>query len=46
MDCCLPGLSVPGVLRARVGCYALLQGIFPTQGLNLRLLHYWWILYH
>ena len=23
-----------------VGCYFLLQGIFPTQGLNLRLL-YW-----
>ena len=22
-----------------VGCYALLQGIFPTQGLNPRLLH-------
>ena len=22
-----------------VGCHALLQGIFPTQGLNLRLLH-------
>ena len=22
-----------------VGCHALLQGIFPTQGLNLLLLH-------
>ena len=22
-----------------VGCHALLQGIFPTQGLNLSLLH-------
>ena len=22
-----------------VGCHALLQGIFPTQGLNLHLLH-------
>ena len=22
-----------------MGCHALLQGIFPTQGLNLRLLH-------
>ena len=22
-----------------VGCHALLQGIFPTQGSNLRLLH-------
>ena len=25
--------------NTRVGCYVLLQGIFPTQGLNLRLLH-------
>ena len=26
-----------------VGCHTLLQGIFPTQGLNLHLLHllYW-----
>jgi len=23
-----------------VGCHVLLQGIFPTQGSNLRLLHY------
>ena len=35
-----------------VGCHALLQGIFPTLGLNphllwlLRLLHCWRILYH
>ena len=32
-----------------VGCHALLQGIFPTQGLKLCLLcflHCWWILYH
>ena len=31
-----------------VGCLVLLQGVFPTQGLNpclLRLLHYRWILY-
>ena len=28
-----------------VGCHALLQGIFPTQGSNLRLLHWMWILY-
>ena len=26
-------------------CHALLQGIFPTQGLNPGLLHYKWILY-
>ena len=29
-----------------VGCHALLQGIFPTQGLNLGLLHCRWFLYH
>ena len=29
--------SVPGK-NARVGCHFLLQGIFPTQGLNLHLL--------
>ena len=32
----------------RVGCHALLQGIFQTEGLNLhllRLLHCRWILY-
>ena len=30
----------------RVGCHSLLQGIFPTQGLNLGLLHCRQILYH
>ena len=29
-----------------VGCHALLQGIFPTQGLNPGLPHCRWILYH
>ena len=29
-----------------VGCLALLQGIFPTHGLNPGLLHCRWILYH
>ena len=28
-----------------IGCHALLQGIFPTQGLNPGLLHCRWILY-
>ena len=28
-----------------VGCHSLLQGIFPTQGSNLGLLHCRWILY-
>ena len=29
-----------------VGCHAVLQGIFPTQGLNPGLLQCRWILYH
>jgi len=29
-----------------VGCHSLLQGIFPTQGINLGLLHCRQILYH
>ena len=29
-----------------VGCHDLLQGIFPTQGLNPGLLHCRWTLYH
>ena len=48
-DCSLPGSSVhedsPGK-NTGVGCHALLQGIFPTQGLNLGLPHCRWILYH
>ena len=41
MDCSLPGSSVHGNSPGKntgVGCHALLQGIFPTQGLNLCLL--------
>ena len=34
---CLPGFSAHGITR--VDCHALLQGIFPTQGSNLSLLH-------
>ena len=30
----------------RMGCHALLQGILPTQGLNLGLVHRRQILYH
>ena len=45
MDCSPPGSSVRGILRARVGCHFLLQGIFPTQGWNLGLLHCRQILY-
>ena len=34
------------LLNSEVGCYALLQGIFPTQGLNPGLSHCRQILYH
>ena len=48
MDCSLPGSSVHGDSLGKntgVGCHALLQGIFPTQGLNPGLLHHRQILY-
>ena len=49
MDCSPPGSSVhgdsPGKITG-VGGHALLQGIFPTQGLNPGLLHCRQILYH
>ena len=48
-DCSPPGSSVHGNSpgkNTRVGCHALLQGVFPTQGLNTALLHCRWILYH
>ena len=40
VDCSPSGSSVHGSLQARkqVGCHALLQGIFPTEGLNPGLL--------
>ena len=41
MDYSPPGSSVHGDSPGKnigVGCYALLQGIFPIQGLNLHLL--------
>ena len=41
MDYSSPGSSVHGdspVKNTRVGCHALFQGIFPTQGSNLHLL--------
>ena len=40
-DCSLPGSSIHGDFpgkNTRVGCHALVQEIFPTQGLNLHLL--------
>ena len=48
-DCSLPGSSVHGNSPGKntgVGCHALLQGIFPTQGSNPGLPHCRWILYH
>ena len=42
MDCSPPGSSVLGDSSGKnigVGCYDLLQGIFPTQGSNTGLLH-------
>ena len=48
MDSSLPGSSVHGDSpgkNTRVGCHALLQGIFLTQESNRTLLHSRWILY-
>ena len=49
IDCSPPGSSVHGILQAGilewVGSHALPQGIFPTQELNLGLLHCRQILY-
>ena len=45
----LPGSSVHGDSPGKntgVGCHALLQGIFPTQGSNPGLPHCNQILYH
>ena len=42
MDCSPPGSSVHGDSpgkNTRMGCHALCQGIFPTQGSNPGLLH-------
>ena len=49
MDCSPPGSSIHGDSPGKntgMGCHALLQGIFPTQGLNPGLPHYKQILYH
>ena len=49
MVCSPRGSSVHGDSpgkNSRVGCHALLQGVFPTQGSNPGLLHCRWILYH
>ena len=48
MDCSPPGSFVHGDSPGKntgVGCHALLQGIFPTQGSNPGLPHCRWILY-
>ena len=49
MDCNLSGFSDHGIFPGKntgVGCHFLLQGIFPTQGLNLCLPHCREMLYH
>ena len=49
MDCSLPHSSVHGIFPGKstgVGCYFLLQRIFPTQGSNPGLLHCRQTLYH
>ena len=49
MDCSLPGSSVHGDSpgkNTRVGCHALLQGIFPIQGSKPGLPHCRQIFYH
>ena len=48
IDCSLPDSSVCGISQqgTRVGSHFLLQGIFPTQGLNPCLLLGRQILYH
>ena len=43
MDCSPPSFSTPWDFPGKntgVGCHCLLQGIFPTQGLNPNLLHW------
>ena len=49
IDCSPPGSSVHGIfpgMNTGVGCHFLLQGIFPTQGLNPGLPHCRQTLYH
>ena len=49
MDCSLPSSFVHGDSpgkNTRVSCHALLQGVFPTQGVNPGLPHCMQILYH
>jgi len=49
MDCSLPGSSVHGDSPGKnigVGCHALLQRVFPTQGSNPGLPRCRQILYH
>ena len=49
MDCSPPGSFAHGDSPGKntgIGCHALFQGIFPTQGSNTGLLHCRQILYH
>ena len=48
-DCSLPSSSIHGIFQARVLEWVAIsfsKGIFPTQGLNLGLLHHRQILCH
>ena len=48
LDYSPPGSSVHGDFSGKstgVGCHALLQGVFPTQGSNPGLPHCRWVLY-
>ena len=43
MDCSPPGFSVPGIFQARIPEWVAIsysRGTFPTQGLNLSVLHW------
>ena len=46
MDCSPPDYGDSIGKNTGVGCHALFQGIFPTQGLNPGLSNCRWILYH
>ena len=48
MGCSPPGSFVHGISQMRILQWVAIafSGIFLTQGLNLRLLHCRWILYH
>ena len=49
VDCSLPGSSVLGIFQARILEWVAIsfsKGIFPTQGLNVGLVHFRQIFYY